>query len=281
MLQACEAIAEAHHAGIVHRDIKPANLFLAKRADGSPLVKVLDFGISKSTSIRFPRPLEEDPLTKTSMMMGSAHYMPPEQLKNARDADNRADIWSLGIVLYRMITGEHAFTAETHAELCVAIFWSATTPLRDRLTNAPEGLADGIDKCLEKDRDARYHGSRISAAALAPFAPASAMVSIERIANIQTTQRETSIPPPAPLAENAVPTIAEATTTSVDVPLDQGTKVTSLTSTESLQKSAGIPRRRTGWLIVAAGIFLALSAIGAVLVPRILSARAAHVRARR
>ncbi len=104
LLQACEAIAEAHALGIVHRDLKPANLFLTKRPDGSALVKVLDFGISKMVD-RLDIAAGSDPLTKTAMMMGSPHYMPPEQLRSARDVDQRADVWSLGVVLHKLLTG--------------------------------------------------------------------------------------------------------------------------------------------------------------------------------
>src|SRR4029077_2433288 len=80
VLQACEALAEAHARGIVHRDLKPGNLFLAQRPDGSELVKVIDFGISKLTT-------SEERLTASSAIMGSPHYMSPEQLKSAKNAD--------------------------------------------------------------------------------------------------------------------------------------------------------------------------------------------------
>jgi serine/threonine protein kinase len=99
LLQACQAIGEAHALGIVHRDLKPANLFLTHRADGSPCVKVLDFGISK-----MPRSASSatDPgfcPTLPSMVMGSPQYMSPEQMMSAAAADPRSDIWSLGTIL--------------------------------------------------------------------------------------------------------------------------------------------------------------------------------------
>ena len=97
MLQAIEALAEAHAAGVVHRDLKPGNIFLARRADGSRRVKVLDFGISKALS---GTSVEELSLTKTAALIGSPLYMAPEQMRSAKDVDTRADIWSLGAMLY-------------------------------------------------------------------------------------------------------------------------------------------------------------------------------------
>src|SRR6185436_1763872 len=91
VLQACEAIAEAHSVGIVHRDLKPANLFLTKRADGSPCIKVLDFGISKVNDGSHAK-------TKTSAVMGSPAYMSPEQMRSSRNVDGRTDIWALGAI---------------------------------------------------------------------------------------------------------------------------------------------------------------------------------------
>src|SRR5260221_1024887 len=101
ILQACEAIAEAHTLGIVHRDLKPANLFVIRRPDGVFSVKVLDFGISKMTS---PTSGGFDAsMTKTSALMGSPLYMSPEQMESSRDVDARGDIWALGVILYELI----------------------------------------------------------------------------------------------------------------------------------------------------------------------------------
>src|SRR5262245_30625239 len=102
VLQACDAIAEAHARGIVHRDLKPANLFLSQRPNGSLCVKVLDFGISKlSEQAR----VQQD-VTSTSTVLGSPMYMSPEQMRSSREVDGRTDIWSLGVTLYQLVTGE-------------------------------------------------------------------------------------------------------------------------------------------------------------------------------
>ena len=115
LLQACEAIAEAHALGIVHRDLKPANLFVTRRVDGSPCIKVLDFGISKVT---VPGAAPEFGMTKTSTVMGSPLYMSPEQMSSSRDVDLRTDIWALGVILYESLTGRVPFEAETMPQLC-------------------------------------------------------------------------------------------------------------------------------------------------------------------
>lgn len=112
LLQATKAIAEAHAAGIVHRDLKPANLFVTKRRYGSPLIKALDFGISKSQGSGV-----EPSLTATSAVMGSPFYMSPEQVRSSRSVDPRSDIWALGIILHELLTGRPAFHAETASAL--------------------------------------------------------------------------------------------------------------------------------------------------------------------
>jgi serine/threonine-protein kinase len=119
ILQACEAIAEAHALGMVHRDLKPANLFLTRMADGSPCVKVLDFGISKVTS---PSSSGQDfGMTKTQAVMGSPLYMSPEQMASSRDVDGRTDIWALGTILYELLTGRVPFLGDTMPQLCAMI----------------------------------------------------------------------------------------------------------------------------------------------------------------
>ncbi len=180
VLQACEALAEAHVAGIVHRDLKPANLFLTRRADGSPSVKVLDFGISKAA-------LSNDAghaLTQTAAVLGSPSYMAPEQLKSARQADPRTDIWALGIILHELMTGECAFRADTVPELYVSILQSPPVALRQRLPGAPPALEAVLLRCLEKDPARRFASVGELALALAEFAPARAQPSVERIATI-------------------------------------------------------------------------------------------------
>src|SRR5690606_18497553 len=120
VLQACEALAEAHGIGIVHRDVKPSNLFLTNRADGTPCIKVLDFGISKSIGNQVAG-VPDAGLTQTQAVLGSPRYMAPEQMRSSRRVDGRTDIWALGTTLHELLTGRPPFDAKTMPELFAMI----------------------------------------------------------------------------------------------------------------------------------------------------------------
>jgi serine/threonine-protein kinase len=178
IIQACEAIAEAHSYTIVHRDLKPANLFLAKRPDGSPIVKVLDFGISKRTGG------DVDNLTKTTAAMGSALYMSPEQMQQTKSVDHRTDVYALGISLYELLAGKQPFYADTLPQLCAEILTGIPTPLRTLRPDVPDALAAVIEKAYARDRAQRYQSVAEFVVALAPYAlPRSAPV-VERVARM-------------------------------------------------------------------------------------------------
>ena len=145
VLQACDAIVEAHSLGIVHRDVKPTNLFVSFRPDQSAIVKVLDFGISKSANG------SDMSLTQTQSMLGTPAYMSPEQMRSARNVDARTDIWSLGTVLYELVEARRPFEAESFSEMCVMV--AVDPPLR--MTNAPQ-LEPVIMRCLQKQPADRY-----------------------------------------------------------------------------------------------------------------------------
>jgi len=182
MLQACEAVADAHGLGIVHRDLKPSNLFCVRRSDGLLSIKVLDFGISKVTN--FSTSGSDMGMTKTTMVMGSPLYMSPEQMRSARDVDARTDIWAVGIILYELLTGKTPFAGESLAEICVRATVQPPAPLRDRRPEVPLGLEAVILKCLEKKPENRYANVAELALALAPYAPKRARSSVERITRV-------------------------------------------------------------------------------------------------
>jgi serine/threonine-protein kinase len=184
VLQAVQAVAEGHVRGVVHRDIKPSNLFLSHRADGTALIKVLDFGIAKT--------VESDAAESTSLTssddvrLGSPAYMPPEQLQNPRDVDTRSDIWSLGATLYELICGRPPFEGATYLELASHILSSPPKPLADQAMPGalPHGLEQVLTRCLEKDRDARYANAAELALALAPYGSADARTSLSRVSGM-------------------------------------------------------------------------------------------------
>jgi len=179
VLQAGEAIAEAHALGIVHRDLKPSNLFLSTRPDGSACVKVLDFGISKIAPPSHQ--VEAAQLTKSNGILGSPLYMSPEQMASARSVDLRTDIWALGSIVFELLVGAPPFKADTLPELCAAILTHPAPSLRALRSEVPPGLADVIGRCLEKDARVRYANMGDLASALLPFAPPRAWLSVERI----------------------------------------------------------------------------------------------------
>jgi eukaryotic-like serine/threonine-protein kinase len=184
VIQALDAVAEAHSIGIVHRDLKPSNLFLTRRADGSAWVKVLDFGISKES------PATGDAaLTGTHTVIGSPTYMSPEHMRASKMADARSDIWSLGVILYELISGRAPFSATAFSTLVINVVMDAAPPLV-----APEPLPDGFEavvhRCLEKDPTRRFQSAAELAAALAPFAPASGLPIVERIRKLTTDRMQ-------------------------------------------------------------------------------------------
>ncbi|MFO0570710.1 MAG: serine/threonine-protein kinase, partial [Polyangiaceae bacterium] len=152
VLQVAMALAEAHSRGIVHRDIKPRNVFLTRKADGTPLIKVLDFGISKLTNT----PTVDDASTHTGAVLGSPKYMSPEQTRSSKNVDVRTDIWSLGVVLYELYTGRLPFLAETLPDMFVAILHSEFEPPSKVVPGTPPGLDEVLQRCLAKKPAERY-----------------------------------------------------------------------------------------------------------------------------
>jgi len=181
ILQACHAIAEAHALGITHRDLKPGNLFLVRRHDGSPCIKVLDFGISKVT---YERVTDEPSLTKTTTIMGSPFYMSPEQMLSSRDVDARTDIWALGVTLYELLTKALPFAAETPMQVCRRIMHDEPTPLRKLRPLYPKGLEDIIRRCLQRHPDRRYPNIADLATRLADFGPEHGRFAVESICEL-------------------------------------------------------------------------------------------------
>ena len=221
ILQACEALAEAHARGIVHRDLKPANLFLTRRPDGSECVKVLDFGVSKTSELLGGAPeAEEDArsapplaslvaadtldgtpdsgdipphreirirpheLTRSGIAVGSPRYMAPEQMAAPREVDARADIWSLGAVLFELVTGRAAFGADSVEGVVHDVMASRHASVREIVPAAPAALDAVVGRCLAVDRDYRFESVASLARALAPLAAPGGGEAADRVARI-------------------------------------------------------------------------------------------------
>ena len=169
--QACEGLAEAHAVGIVHRDLKPANLFLTRETNGEPCIKVLDFGIAKVGAAAGAPALE---MTKTSEIIGTPMFMSPEQMRSTRDVDARTDVWALGIILFRALTGQAPFGGTTITQLCAAVVADPAPLLSSLRADLPAELEAIVLRCLEKDPAGRYANAAELGAALAPFTGAEA-----------------------------------------------------------------------------------------------------------
>jgi eukaryotic-like serine/threonine-protein kinase len=157
ILQACAGIEEAHAAGIVHRDLKLANLFVTTASGGEPLVKVLDFGLAKNVAELSGMARKRSfRMTRTETLLGSPHYISPEQLQSAHDVDGRTDIWALGVCMYELFSGTVPFNAPSFALLSARILMEEPRPLREAAPSLPVPLLRIVHKCLRKAPSARY-----------------------------------------------------------------------------------------------------------------------------
>jgi eukaryotic-like serine/threonine-protein kinase len=244
MLQACEALAEAHAHGIVHRDLKPGNLFLARRPDGSSILKVLDFGISKAGTT-----LDEE-ITHTHAVLGTPAYMSPEQMRSAKHVDARSDVWALGVVLYELLNGSRPFRGRAFTALCLSV---TTDPTPAMEVTVPPGLEQAVARCLHKDPAARYQNVAELAHALAPFAATTgtAPSRVERCARLLGIATPTT---PVQPVEDAGATSPEGPPTTL------GGSIGEMTVT-----SAWPSKRRLG-LIAAVAVILVLAGAGTIVV---------------
>ncbi len=171
-IQACRGLEKAHESGVIHRDIKPANLFLDQREGDIVTVKVLDFGVAKIKEEDVRQSSSGYDITKTGTMLGSPLYMSPEQARGLRDIDHRSDLWSVGVVLYRMLAGRAPFQdAESLGDLIVSICSAQTPPLQDFAPWVPRDIAAIVHACLVADRSRRFASARDMIEALLSVLP--------------------------------------------------------------------------------------------------------------
>jgi serine/threonine protein kinase len=179
LMQCCVALAEVHVAEMVHRDLKPGNLFIARLPDGSPSVKIVDFGISKQIGSA-----KDGAATTSPQVLGSPYYMSPEQMR-AEPVDERSDIWGLGAILFEMLTGRPPFIGDTLPEVYAAVLNEAPPPVESLRAGIAAGLDDVVQRCLEKDPTQRFCDVADLAEALAPHVRGGAQF-VERITRILT-----------------------------------------------------------------------------------------------
>lgn len=258
VLQAAEALAEAHRLGIVHRDLKPANLFWVRRADGADQIKILDFGISKLAVTADSA--ETSHLTRTAAVFGTPLYMSPEQMLSARDVDARTDIWALGTILYELLAGHAPFLGETLAEVHARVSSQPPAPLRVSRPDVPAELEAVVLCCLEKDRDRRYPDVGALAIALEPYAPEHALASISRIRRTVGIAPGHTGPPAAKLTASA--------------------EVEPRAATAATWEHLPSRERRGPGLIVAGAALALVATVGGVVGYRSLAGGAAEPRAR-
>lgn len=162
LLPVVEAVSAAHAAGVVHRDLKPENVFLCATDGGSPQVRVLDFGIAKLT--RAGDALAAQPLTTTGEMLGTSLYMAPEQVFAENDVDARADVWSLGVIFYEVLSGKRPTQRATVGQVLKAITTDDIVPLGDVAADVPPPLARTVMAMLSRDRNQRPDLARVKRA---------------------------------------------------------------------------------------------------------------------
>jgi serine/threonine protein kinase len=181
VMQACEALAEAHRNGIVHRDIKPANIFIARLPGGRSSVKVVDFGISKAIGLS-----AIEPLTQPSSVVGSLYHMAPEQMRG-QAVDARTDVWALGVLVFEMITGRKPFHDNAWPAVCAQVLSDGAPVLSEPVAGLSDDLRGVIQKCLRRLPDDRYGNVAELAVALSRFGSRKAHASLERIVLLATS----------------------------------------------------------------------------------------------
>ena len=285
IVQACEGLAEAHALGMVHRDLKLKNLFLTQRRDGRALIKVIDFGVVKFS------PLADDDethaigsgsdigrikardatLTSAAMLVGSVHYMAPEQIRASNVVDARADVWSLGVCLYVMLAGQLPFDGNTVAEVCAQIQGRPPIDVRQHAPHVSPELAAVVTRALEKNVHRRFGSVAELARALAPFHSDSAAQSrIETI--LESSIQARGGPAPVVGSNPATARFGEAHTQTADMTpqplspvLGRAESTIDAAAVGSLAtQPAGVPTKRSSAFVggiiavLAAGITIAV-----------------------
>lgn len=165
VLDVLEALGHAHSRGIIHRDLKPENIFIAHKPNGTTVVKLVDLGISKALGST------SQAITQSGSALGTPHYMAPEQLRGEKDVDGRVDLYAMGVVMYRALSGAFPFDGRTFEHLVTRILDGTCAPLSSIVPGLPVGVSEAVAWAMHKDREQRAPTAEALAASLAAFAP--------------------------------------------------------------------------------------------------------------
>ncbi len=251
-VQTLRALQTAHAAGIVHRDMKPSNCFVIEK-DGEPdFVKLVDFGISK---VRTADDAQGAHLTRTNSALGTPLYMSPEQARSPRDVDHRTDLYSVGAILYEMLTGRTPYTAESgeYTEILFKIFTTEPEPLANLRPDLPEGLAAIVHRALQRDLDARFGSAIEMAEALAPYADERSTQVLVRMRTGRRSQTPGPLHSLTPVDEGSRAKQSEATarTFASDGPPSVRAPATDVGVSREAGTSVAGSRSRVGLVVVA------------------------------
>ncbi len=248
ILQVLSALHAAHQKGIVHRDLKPDNIFLSTNARDGLDVKLVDFGVAK-----FQGPEgKELSLTKTGNVLGTPNYLAPEQASGGKNIDERIDFWSVGVMLYEMITGRLPFVGDNYNEVLGNILLMEFVPLRELAPEVPEGLAAAVEKALSKKREGRFSSAAEMLEALAPYQ--SQAEDLMSTTSIQALKRSLLPPPYEPDENGDVSAVSGSGSGSFDETIDSS--ILEVTDSAALRPRES---KRQVAIIAAIGVVIAVT----------------------